>query len=458
MEVTNVLETVGIVVIALGFCVFGVTLLQHHIKQLITGNFRRFIVNVTQSPVRAALLGLLFAGATGENISITVVISSLISEGVISLGTAYPIFLWSNVGTCSIVFLTLINIKVLVLYTTGIASFIVSFAKSSKVRLWGGVVLGISLVLYGITTIKGLSINLESSAEFQKIAAHVTDSLLMAFAVGFAARLLTQSTFVLVLLGASGLTSNIFSLEQLASLYVGSSLASASLVFIIFLGATKAFRRIVLVQLAYHLSLFLVFSIWISIEHYSGIPTLTTFIHYLGFSPYLQSALFMVIYMTSGVVFMFALKPLVLKFIDTYCYVGLKILLNKPKYIHKHALNDPLSAMGLIDQESLRLIKRFPSYLQEARARGSSSQQNIETQFKNTEDIELEIESFLNELGNTETTSEFRMAILRQSQDIQLIKALNFETYRFAKGILSVNNPSDHMKKLQNNFIEFMTL
>src|SRR5262249_48847142 len=181
----------------------GLHLVGNHLKQASSRQFRSLIARFTDRVWRGSLLGLLAGVFMQSTSAVAVILASLVASGLVRVRQALPIVLWANVGTTLIVFVGIFDLELLVLFCLGLSATVFVFSGEVRWKPVCGVVLGISLLFFGIHLMKTSTGGLRNFDWFRAIVDQAHGSFLLAFAAGALLSFLTQSTTAVALLAVT---------------------------------------------------------------------------------------------------------------------------------------------------------------------------------------------------------------------------------------------------------------
>src|SRR5262249_29360247 len=140
----------GTLVAGIGFFFFGLYLLNSHLQQAAGRGFRRLLTSVTGRTWPSSLFRVLPRAITRSASAVAIILGSMTASGLLTVRRALPIVAWANVGVTFLIFITLLDIRLAVLYFLGISAVAYSFDRRPRWHLLFGVVLGASLLLFGL--------------------------------------------------------------------------------------------------------------------------------------------------------------------------------------------------------------------------------------------------------------------------------------------------------------------
>ena len=128
------MEALANVVAGLGLFFVGVWILSDNLKNLAGRSFRQSVVQWTKKTTTGFALGSVL-GAVAQSMAVTIfILVSLLTAGLITVRTAMPVLVGANLGTSILVFLTTLNVKLVMLYIIGISGIIMVSERFSGVK------------------------------------------------------------------------------------------------------------------------------------------------------------------------------------------------------------------------------------------------------------------------------------------------------------------------------------
>ncbi len=162
-------RTLAQLIAGLGLFFLGLHLVGNNLKQASSRQFRSLITRFTDRVWRGTLLGLLAGTFMQSTSAVSVILASMTGSGLITVTQALPIVAWANVGTTFLVFATVFDLRLPVLYLLGISGMVFSFAGEVRWKPLLGVLLGICLLFYGIQEMKTGAAGVQQYGWFQAV-------------------------------------------------------------------------------------------------------------------------------------------------------------------------------------------------------------------------------------------------------------------------------------------------
>src|SRR5262245_24978956 len=141
------------VVAGLGLFFSGLRMVAASLRHATGRQLRAFIGRVTRQRWLAGVVGLLTGALVQSSSAIVFILVSLVSSGLTTVRQVLPIVTWANVGTGALIFASVLDMRVAVLYLLGVAGAAFAFDKSHRSHALGAV-FGVGMLFYGIELMK----------------------------------------------------------------------------------------------------------------------------------------------------------------------------------------------------------------------------------------------------------------------------------------------------------------
>ena len=312
------------IIAGLGLFFTGLKMVDTNLRQAAGRKLRTIVGVLTRRPLVAGAVGVATGALVQSSSGIAFMLVSLVSSGLTTVRRALPILVWANVGCCALIFATVLDLRLAILYLIGVAGAAYSFDRSRKSHAFGAV-LGIGMLFYGIEMMKQGAEPLKSLPWFTSLLNGSGQSYFFAFAGAGAFSFITQSsTAVSILaigLAQTGLLGPFPTMMAIYGANVGSTFARMALS-----STLKGAGR----QLTAYQDLFKIAGVALFV------PLL--YVEVLG------------------------RVPLVCRFIEWRIPVSEEVDDAQPQYRYDEALDEPATALDLIEKEQLRLARRLRRY------------------------------------------------------------------------------------------------
>ena len=407
---------------SIGLLFIGLRLMSAHIRLLVGPRTRGAFDRVLSGGGSAALFGAL-AGAVMQSVNaVAMLLAALVSAGVTEPRKVFPIIGWANIGTSVLVLAATLDIKLLALLLaafTGVAYYL-NLDQSPKYRHLIGALLGITLLLLGISLMKQGVANPEHQYLLAEIAATAGRYYFLNFVVGVALAFLVHSATTVTVIVTAMVTSGVLQADHAGMIVVGATLGSALSVWVLAARLAGSARQIMVYQFLLKCcgvaAVLPVTIIDIALDE----PLFSTFNSMLGNSPSLVLAvLYLVIQVASDVIMHLAHRPLV-RLVERLAPPSMAERLSRPMFLSDDALPEPATALILLDKEQTRLIERLPRYLDALRPEATAEGPDARTRAEADKGILVRCDQFLKEIADRNHSRELleRTMMLRDRNEL----------------------------------------
>jgi phosphate:Na+ symporter len=363
-------KIVAMLVAGLGLFFLGLHLVGNHLKQASGRQFRSLIAHFTDGVWRGSLIGLLAGAFMQSTSAVAVILASMSASGLITVRQALPIVLWTNVGAALIVFLGVFDLELVVLYCLGVSATAFVYSGEARWKPICGVLLGVSLLYFGIHLMKTSTGNLQAFDWVKTVMDRAYGSYLLAFAAGTLVSFMTQSTTAVALLAVTLAHAGLLRGEGMMMIVYGGNLGSTFARMILASGLKGSARQIGRFQDLFKIVGSLLFVGLFYLEVYGGLPLVKAFLGALSDRLDWQTALLnLFCNLIPALIFCLLLDP-TQRLLDRCFPATAAEDFAKLKYLHPQARSDPETTIDLIEKEQMRLLVRLPDYVNALRPAG----------------------------------------------------------------------------------------
>jgi len=361
------------VVAGLGLFFSGLRMVDAHLRQATGRQLRMIIGRLTRSAWIAGCVGVVTGALVQSSSGIVFILVSLVSSGLTTVRRALPIVTWANVGCSVLIFAAVLDLRVAILYLVGVAGAAFAFDRSHR-RDALGAVFGVGMLFYGIELMKTGSEPLKGLPWLPELLSGGQQSYVLAFVGGAAFSFVTQSatavSIVVIGFAQTGLIGPFPTMMAIYGANVGSTFARMALSSTL----KGSLRQLTAFQDLFKLSGAVVFVVMLYIEVREGVPLVYAAVSHVAHRVDRQMAcVFLLFNLATAVVFSFAQRP-ILHWLERWLPADEDEDLSKPEFLYDEALNEPATALDLIDLEQLRLARRLRLYIDAIRGGPDSVQ------------------------------------------------------------------------------------
>lgn len=359
----------GNLLAGLGLFFIGVKFIGDHMKQMAGRRFRQLVTKFTEHPVLAGVWGMISGALMQSTSAVTFIMISLISAGLITVRRAMPIITWSNVGTSVLVFLAVLDIHLVVLYLLAATGFCyyLNLDRSTRYRHLVGATLGIGLLFMGLQLMKAGAYPLKEVEWFARLLDFTRNSFLLAFFIGALLTFIAQSSSTVTVVAIALAKAGLLGFDQALMIVYGTNFGSSLSVWFM-AGNLRGVPK--------QLALFQVGVKWIGVavtvplfyvERFTDIPLLKALITSMGGDVSHQMAMAYLIFQVLSVLLVMCFTTPIYRLLERLSPPTREEELSKPHYLYEQALEEPETALTLVDKEQVRLAQYLPQYLDAVR-------------------------------------------------------------------------------------------
>ena len=287
MDIISIIQLFG----GVGLFLFGMNLMGSYLKKLAGSGLERTLEKLTTSKKKG--IGLIKGWSLGTGVTAiiqssagtTMMLLGFVNAGIMQLNQAVPVVLGSNVGstvTAQIlrladlgsgnILLQLLKPLAFAPILVGLGAFIHIFAKDKKLKNISGILIGLGILFYGMTTMEKVFEPLSSSDKFKSFFTSFENPL-VGILTGLVITAIIQSSSASVgILQALSATGSI-TYATAIPIIIGQNLGKCMTIILGSIGANKKAKRVAYSYLIFNIIGALVFSVVIYGVYYSvGIP------------------------------------------------------------------------------------------------------------------------------------------------------------------------------------------
>ncbi|MEM1057630.1 MAG: Na/Pi symporter [Verrucomicrobiota bacterium] len=356
----------GYLILGLSLFFIGASFLSSGLKTMAGPRLRNAMSRLDGRPASSSFLGVVL-GATAQSTSLaSFIMSNMVSAEMIGLKSAMLVVLWSNLGPSVLVFLATIPMNIVTAYMMGLVGlgYYLGWHRQSRHRAWISAVLGLSLLLSGITHTKQAAVWMGSWELFRDVleAGHAYGPILFLLAIGlaFVARSSAAVSVVVIAFAASGTLTIIDGIIMVLGANLGTGLVAVEMSREM-KGPAK--QLMVFQFYAKAVGVF-VWLMIITLDAVMGTYWIRSFCLLLTDNVAIHLALEYLFLQLATAVSGSFLIPRLQKRLATRYPEPPEVDLARPKFIYPSAMEEPNSALWLIVRERLRVWDRIPRYLE----------------------------------------------------------------------------------------------
>jgi phosphate:Na+ symporter len=214
---------------AIALLVWGTHLVRTGILRVFGANLRHVLSRSISNRFNAALSGLGVTALVQSSTATSLIVSSFVGQGLITLPLALAVMLGADIGTSLMAVVFSFDLSWLspLFIFTGVVLFI--SRQSTNVGRFGRVLIGLGLMLLALRLVTDSTAVLTSNAAVKALLGTLSSDLLLEITVGAVLAVVSYSSLAIVLLTATLASSGVIPPDVAMGLVLGANLGSGLL-------------------------------------------------------------------------------------------------------------------------------------------------------------------------------------------------------------------------------------
>ena len=357
---------------AFGLLFVGVKLVGNHVQELAGGLLRAQIAHAFNRPLAPQALGMLSGAVTQSSSAVAVAAAGLISSSGLSVVRVLPLLPWASVGTTLLLMLVAFNVHGAILFLFGLVgcALMLRLDRREWVRHTLGAVLGLALVLFATSMLRGAVAPLRSDPATQALIVQIAHSWLLGVLAGAVAGVLTQSSLIVTILCLPLVQAGVLTLDNVAPVVYGATLGTGiGQLLLLAPGASASVRRLMSANLILRALTFVVLIAAFELEVNAELFGLIALSELFGRSPGTHlGVLYLLVQLTLAAaceLFKAPVCALVARHVPDAPPVSKPW--TQPAFIFAGGIGVADTALALAWREQTRLFRLLPTYLDDVR-------------------------------------------------------------------------------------------
>ncbi len=250
----------------LAFFLYGMNVMSDSLEKLAGGKMEKTLKKMTSNPAKSLLLGMVITAVIQSSSAMTVMLVGLVNSGIMQLSQSIGVIMGANIGTTVTAWiLTLAGIGdggpwwitlfkpstfTPILAIIGIA--LIMMSKKPKKRDIGVIMLGFSVLMFGMDTMSGAVSGLKENPSFTGILTMFNNPLLGVLVGAVVTGIIQSSSASVGILQSLAMTGEI-TFGMAIPIIFGQNIGTCATSLISSVGANKNAKRVVVVHFAFNL-------------------------------------------------------------------------------------------------------------------------------------------------------------------------------------------------------------
>ena len=369
MGTTAIVSAILTLLAGIGIFLVACQMMSSNLESASSNKLKSLFAKASKSKLLGVGIGTVGTAAIQSSGATTVMTIGFVNAGIISLTQAATIIYGANIGTtvtAQIVALGMFGgnaLSTTVIFSAfaGIGAAIVTFAKSSTAKTWGGILTGFGMLFVGLSLMSGSMEEFAALDGVKAFLARIGNPLLLVL-IGAVLTAIIQSSSVMTSIALAMCVTGLISLDQGIFLTMGSNIGSCIVAIIAGVTSGTNAKRTALIHLLFNCAGVLVFLTigWLLIALSGNTYSFgTMFESMFPGAPQTQLAMFHTFFNVLTVVIMLPLTEVLVRLVtrivkqkDGSAEEALKL-----HYVNEHMLSTPPLAVEQTKREILRMAE-----------------------------------------------------------------------------------------------------
>ena len=351
------LTIVGTFLAGLGLFFVGMKFLTSHLKALNSKKLRHQIAKWTGHPFMGLLWGGVTMTVTQSGAASLFILVSMLRSGLITVTNTLPVIIGTNMFAGLIVLVLTVDMRLGILYLLGLSGIVFNKAEiKPTTKSIAGALFGMGMLFLGLATMQDGVAPLAQSEMFEEVLKWTLGYYMVGFAIGLGLAVLVQSSVPVAVLAVVFQEAGIFTLWESIMIVYGSRVGTSLRAWMLSVGLEGESKQVSMYQTGYNFlgAVLLVPAFYA--ELWLDIPLIKAGAEWISADAGLQVALvYIIANAVPGIPLFFSLRGSTNLLARLWPETA-EEQVAKPRYLHEHAIDDPESAIDLIELEQMRLF------------------------------------------------------------------------------------------------------
>ena len=261
MTLNDILSMLG----GLAVFMFGMHTLSGALEKLAGGRLEHWLEKMTSNPIKGVALGAGVTALIQSSAATTVMMVGFVNSGIMQLSQAIGVIMGANVGTTTTGWIlslssiggsglfTLLNPKTFTPILAAIGVGMIMFTKSDRRKTIGTILIGFSLLMFGMNTMSSAAEVLQNNEAFANVMVMFRNPVLGVLAGALLTAVLQSSSVSIGILQALSDKTGTITYSIALPIILGQNIGSCVTALISSIGANKSAKRVAIVHLYFNI-------------------------------------------------------------------------------------------------------------------------------------------------------------------------------------------------------------
>ncbi|MDE7230384.1 MAG: Na/Pi cotransporter family protein [Oscillospiraceae bacterium] len=261
MTLNDILSMLG----GLAVFMFGMHTLSAALEKLAGGRLEHWLEKMTSNPVKGVALGAGVTALIQSSAATTVMMVGFVNSGIMKLSQAIGVIMGANIGTTATGWILslssvsgggimmLLNPKTFTPILAVIGVAMIMFTKSDRRKTIGTILIGFSLLMFGMNTMSAAAEVLQDNEQFANVMVMFSNPFLGVLAGALLTAVLQSSSVSIGILQALSDKTGTITYSIALPIILGQNIGSCVTALISSIGANKSAKRVAIVHLYFNI-------------------------------------------------------------------------------------------------------------------------------------------------------------------------------------------------------------
>ncbi len=260
MDIFSIISMLG----GLALFLYGMRFMGEQLEKLSGGKLEQILEKMTDKTYKGVLLGTVVTAVIQSSSAVTVMVVGFVNSGIMQLSRAVGVIMGANIGTTvtgwilslteingSSLFFKLLNPSSFAPVLAIISVFMLMFSKNEKRKNIGGIIMGFSVLMMGMTLMSDAMSSFAQNENFSSLMVTFGNPVVGIIAGTLLAAVVQSSSAAVGIIQALAITGSI-NFSSVFPLILGQNIGSCVPVLISAVGASKNAKRTSLIYLYFN--------------------------------------------------------------------------------------------------------------------------------------------------------------------------------------------------------------
>ena len=261
MTLNDILSMLG----GLAVFMFGMHTLSAALEKLAGGRLEHWLEKMTSNPIKGVALGAGVTALIQSSAATTVMMVGFVNSGIMQLSQAIGVIMGANVGTTATGwilslssisgngFMMLLSPNTFTPILAAIGVAMIMFTKSDRRKTIGTILIGFSLLMFGMNTMSSAAEGLQDNEAFANVMVMFRNPFLGVLAGALLTAVLQSSSVSIGILQALSDKTGSITYSIALPIILGQNIGSCVTALISSIGANKSAKRVAIVHLYFNI-------------------------------------------------------------------------------------------------------------------------------------------------------------------------------------------------------------